>query len=259
MKKSADLRMHAVIAAQNRDAPETARTLLRGTKPSHNAFEVTVERLGSAIKMGLYGPGDQLPSERELGEMMGVSRTVIREAIRVLSVQGVLIARRGRTGGTFVSSTLVPRNVKELHVQLKSRGTTLLEILDHRLVVEMGVAELAAQRATSAQRDKLTEIIENMKDAERHFPTYRRLDTQMHLLIAAATGNQRLSSVLADIQVDLADLMSMVPYSPEACAHSTVQHKQIVESIIAKKPARAREAMREHVLATTSFLSGLLQ
>jgi GntR family transcriptional regulator, transcriptional repressor for pyruvate dehydrogenase complex len=241
--------------------PARGEDFFRGSSgtPSANSFEVTVEKLGSAIKMGFYKPGERLPPERKLVEVLGVSRTTIREAIRVLTAQGILSVKRGRTGGTFVETAMAPRSVRELHSALKKKDTTLLEILDHRLVIESGVAELAAERATKVQKKRLQELLDEMPAAENTFADYRQLDIQFHLLIAESTGVARLHAVLTNIHIELADLMSVVPHSREACNHSTAQHRQIAGAIIAGKPAKAREAMREHVSATTSFLRGLLQ
>jgi DNA-binding FadR family transcriptional regulator len=237
---------------------ESAVALLRSPRSSVNAFEVTVERLGSAIKMGLFGPGEQLPTERELCGIMGVSRTTVREAIRVLTVQGALQVRRGRSGGTFVSQYPVGPEAEVLHERVRQRGTSLLEILDYRLVVETGIAELAAERASTELCERLTALASEMHDAEDDFPQYRNMDTQFHFLIAKATDVDRLSTVLAEIHSDLSDLMGMVPHSREACIHSTQQHKRIARAVVAGNPVRARKVMREHVLATNSFLKGLL-
>ena len=237
---------------------ESAEALLRSPRSSANAFEVTVERLGSAIKMGLFGLGERLPTERELCVLMGVSRTTVREAIRVLTVQGIVQVRRGRSGGTFVCSQLTSPSVKELRKRVQRRGGSLIEILDHRLVVETGTAELAAQRRPAELQERLIELAERMHDAEDDFPRYRTMDTQFHFLIAKATGVERLSTVLAEIHAELSDLMAMVPHSREACIHSTQQHRRIARAIAGGNATKARNEMREHVLATTSFLKGLL-
>src|SRR3954470_15892278 len=71
-----------------------------------NAFEETVERLLQAIRLGVVGAGERLPSERELAERLGVSRVTLREAIRALSDAGYVESRRGRYGGTFVNENL---------------------------------------------------------------------------------------------------------------------------------------------------------
>ncbi|QKD83514.1 FadR family transcriptional regulator [Thermoleptolyngbya sichuanensis A183] len=185
---------------------QSADALLRGPKPTVNAFEVTLERLSSAVKMGLYEPGDQLPSERELADIMGVSRATVREAIRLMTEQGILVARRGRTGGTFVSKHPVPETLQNLRTRLSARGTSITGILDHRLVVESGVVELAAQRATDEQKWELQALVNAMEQADNH-AEYRKLDTRFHLLIAAATQTNRLSSVVAEIHAELSDLL----------------------------------------------------
>ena len=237
---------------------ESAEALLRSPRSSGNAFEVTVERLGSAIRMGLFGRGEQVPTERELCELMGVSRTTVREAIRVLTVQGMVEVRRGRSGGTFVSRQLTSPSVEDLRKQVRRRGTSLIEILDYRLVVETGIAELAAQRRSAELYERLVELAERMHDAEDDFSRYRTMDTQFHFVIAKATGVKRLSTVLAEIHAELSDLMAMVPHSREACIHSTEQHERIARAVADGNATRARNEMREHVLATASFLKGLL-
>lgn len=241
-----------------RNKQASVAALLRGPGLAQNAFEVTVERLGASIKMGLFTAAQQLPSERQLAEMMGVSRTTIREAIRVLTIQGILTVRRGRSGGTFVAGAVRPPSVQELHERIRRRGTSLGEILDHRLIMETGVAELAAVRATPALRAEIAELVEHMKEAEEDFAAYRRIDTAFHLLLAQAAGSPRLSAIVADIHGELSDVMSIVPYSREACVHSTTQHRRIARAVINGQGSAARAAMREHVGATSSFLRGLI-
>ena len=250
--------------ANNESASPGNRTLvavealLRGLKPNTNPFEVTVERLGSAIKMGLYGPGDQLPSEREIAELMGISRATVREAIRVLSVQGVLVVKRGRTGGTFVSEHLTSPHVLQLRSKLGDAGAKLAEILDHRLIIEIGIAEIAAERAPANHIAELQELVDAMRPVEHDYQEYRRLDTRFHLLLAEATQTNRLQAVMAEAHAELADIMLTVPHSEAACIHSTVYHQDIVSAIRQGNSDRARQLMKEHVLATNSYLIGLL-
>ncbi len=235
-----------------------AEALIRNSRSTANAYEVTVERLSAAIKMGLYRPGEQLPPEREMAELMGVSRTTLREAIRVLAAQGFLLVRRGRQGGTFVAETLTLPNVLELKHQLLQSGASLREILDYRLVVEMGIVELAAQRANSQQIQELQTLIDQMEGAIDRFSEYRRLDTEFHILIARSTQSQRLTSVVAGIHAEFSDLLAVIPHSPTACCYSTQQHQQILDAIQAGNAELARSLMQIHVTGTNSLLNGLL-
>src|SRR5204863_5678023 len=75
---------------------------------SQTAFEETVERLGTAIKLGLLPPGSRLPAERELGARLGIARSTLRQALTALTQSGHVFATRGRSGGTFVSDPLPP-------------------------------------------------------------------------------------------------------------------------------------------------------
>jgi len=234
-----------------------ADALLRGSKPTVNPFEVTLERLGAAIKMGLYEPGDQLPSERDIAQMMGISRTTVREAIGLLVTQGILVVKRGRTGGTFVSNQPPLPTVLEVRHRLNANGATLAEILDHRLIVEAGIAELAAQRAEETQVDELQDLVDRMRQIDV-FSEYRKLDTQFHLLIAKTTQTNRLPAIVVDIHAELTDLLQTAPYSNAQRIHSTQQHQDIVDAIRQKDGDRARQLMQEHILATSSFLKGLL-
>lgn len=223
-----------------------------------NAYEVTVERLTAAIKMGLYRSGQQLPAERELAEIMGVSRTTLREAIRVLVAQGFLRVKRGRTGGTFVAEALILPNVVELKQRLRQKGATLSDILDHRLVVEPGVAALAADRATFQQLENLQSLVKQMAKVVKQFHEHRHLDTEFHLAIAKATQSDRLVAVVAGIHADLSDLLAIIPHSPAACLDSVTQHQQIVTAIHEGNSDLARHLMAAHITRTSSLLNGLL-
>src|ERR687894_1877091 len=104
-------------------------------------FEETVERLGTAIRLGLLPPGTRLPPERELAERFDISRSTLRQALTTLTQTGHLVAHRGRTGGTFVAA----------EPPLKGPGVALegqcRDLLDHRIAIETGAALLAAERA----------------------------------------------------------------------------------------------------------------
>jgi GntR family transcriptional regulator, transcriptional repressor for pyruvate dehydrogenase complex len=234
-----------------------ADALLRGTKPTVNACEVTIERLGSAIKMGLYEPGDRLPTERELAAIIGVSRATVREAIRLLSEQGILVSKRGRMGGTFVAEKFPVSRLPKTRGNLIFNASTIAEILDRRLVIEMGTAQLAAQRAQIEQIEDLQALVVAMDEADS-YSEYRKLDIRFHILIARATNNNLLQATIADIQADLTDFLLSVPYSSPVRLNSSEQHQEIITAIRDRNPEAARLSMQKHVLGTRSYLQGLL-
>jgi DNA-binding FadR family transcriptional regulator len=221
-------------------------------------MELAVERLGSAVRLGVFAVGTRLPPERELAAIVGVSRTTLREAIRLLTEQGTLEAHRGRTGGTFVVREPEPPALAEVRQAIVDRGTSLAEILDQRWAVETAIAELAAKRATPVQVAAMKELLPAMEAAHEDTATYRRLDTEFHLLLGEAARSARLGELLAQAHRELADLMAAVPHSPDIRRHSSAQHRRLVQAVERHRPEHARRAMDEHVAATASFLVGLV-
>src|SRR5947207_10677052 len=104
-------------------------------------FEETVERLGTAIKVGLLPPGSRLPPEREMAEQLHIARSTLRQALTSLVQSGHLVAARGRGGGTFVAET-PPLTVGPIPDPQAQR-----DMLDYRVAIETGAAMLAAERA----------------------------------------------------------------------------------------------------------------
>src|SRR5438309_550512 len=112
---------------------------------SQTAFEETVARLATAIKLGLLPPGSRLPAERELCARLGIARSTLRQALTALTQSGHVFATRGRGGGTFVSDPQPPANPPSKRMLSEWR-----EVCDQRLAVELGVAVLAPERAETA-------------------------------------------------------------------------------------------------------------
>src|SRR5271154_2877549 len=109
---------------------------------SQTAFEETVERLGTAIKLGLLGPGSRLPAERELCARLGIARSTLRQALTALTQSGLVYETRGRGGGTAVPDPPPPAGPPSAEMRARWRDTC-----DERLAVELGGAGLAAERA----------------------------------------------------------------------------------------------------------------
>lgn len=217
-----------------------------------NAFEETVERLVQAIRLGAVGPGERLPAERDLARRLGVSRVTLREAIRSLQDTGYVESRRGRYGGTFVT-TPVPPPPAEGHVTT----TELADVLTLRAAVETGAAECAAARAlTPAERHNL---LARLAESRAAAPTdYRRLDSRLHLAIAEATGSTSLTATVADARTRVNELLDRIPLLPPNLAHSNEQHEGIVGHILAGDADAARRAMAEHLDGTAVLLRGFL-
>ncbi|WP_191983956.1 FadR/GntR family transcriptional regulator [Amycolatopsis eburnea] len=220
-----------------------------------NAFEETVERLLQAIRLGVVGAGERLPSERELAERLGVSRVTLREAIRALADAGYVESRRGRYGGTFVNDSLPAPSEKS--PSGKVDAVALEDALSLRYVLETGAAEMAAARSLSpADRQHLTGTLAEAAGAD--LDDYRRKDSRLHLAIAEVTASGSLTTAMADARTRVNQLLDRIPLLPPNLEHSNAQHEAIVDAILAGDAAAARQAMAEHIEGTASLLRAFL-
>jgi DNA-binding FadR family transcriptional regulator len=238
-----------------------------------NAFEETVERLLMVIKLGLIGPGERFPAERELAVRLGISRLTLREAIRELHQAGYVESRRGRFGGTFVTRRPAGPAPGELRRLAREDGDKLTDALTFRLAVETGAAEILAQQCwpggtsppnppaqVAAQQAAVREVLlSRLADVNRAGPhDYRRLDTLFHLSIAELTGSTLLAAACADARMRLNDLLNAIPVLRRNIDHTAGQHAAIATAILAGDAALARQAVTEHLEGTSALLRGFL-
>lgn len=220
---------------------------------SQTAFEETVDRLGTAIKLGLLPAGERLPAERELCQRLGIARSTLRQALTALGQSGYLHAVRGRGGGTFVVDE-PPRAHQPDDVTL----TTWQEICDERLALEVGVAVLAVTRATPEQLLALDELVHGLDDCVDDYPAYRQADVRFHVGLAESTGSARLVAAMTHCQGEMSDLIHHIAHPPEVLAHSNAQHARLLAAIRAQDVGRAVQTMTEHLQGTEHILAGLL-
>jgi DNA-binding FadR family transcriptional regulator len=234
-----------------------------------NAFEETVERLLTVIKLGLLGPGQRFPAERELAAQLGISRLTLREAIRELQQARFVESRRGRFGGTFITYRPPAPDTGELRRLAREDGEKLTDALTFRLAVESGAAEALATmqaRDRPGRRDRLPArpgtggvLAVRLADVKGAGPQdYRRLDTLFHLSIAEQTGSSLLAAASADARMRLNDLLNAIPVLQRNIQHTARQHAAIVDAIMAGDPDRARRAVAEHLEGTAALLRGFL-
>jgi DNA-binding FadR family transcriptional regulator len=231
---------------------EASEALLRPVRPG-NAFEDTVERLLQTIRLGMLAPGESLPPERELAARLGVSRDTVREAIKSLADAGYLVSRRGRYGGTFLAQELPAHTGEHPH----AGRDEIDDALRLREILESGAARMAATRTlTAAEREELWSRLTDVRTAK--LEDYRRLDSRLHLAIAAAAGSPSLVPLVAENRMRLNALLDRIPLLARNIAHSDEQHEAIVIAILAGDADGAAEAMRAHVAGSAALLHGFL-
>jgi DNA-binding FadR family transcriptional regulator len=224
-----------------------------------NAFEQTVDRIGRAIKMGLLRPGQRLPAERDLALQLALSRSTVREALRVLAEAGYLEARRGRGGGTFVVDALPKLEARDPHDVVRELGPGVADVLRFRRVVEVGAAEFAAECATPGDVELLAALMDEAATYDAtDYPAYRAVDARLHIAIAALSGSVRLVAAVTEVHGVISEIMNGMPRSDETLTNSTEQHHRLIAAISRHDRDAARVVMREHVEGIEHLLSGLV-
>jgi GntR family transcriptional regulator, transcriptional repressor for pyruvate dehydrogenase complex len=220
---------------------------------STTAFEETLDRLGTAIKLGLLTPGTRLPAERELCEQLGIARSTLRQALTALVQSGYLHAVRGRGGGTFVAERLPAADPPSEQLLADWR-----DICDQRLAVELGVAVLAAERARPEAIAPLDELVAEMERCLDDFPTYRRADVRFHVALAEAAESPRLIGLTTEAQGAMSDLIHHIQHPPEVLAWANAQHARLIACLERHDGQTAARIMTEHLQGTEHVIAGLL-
>jgi DNA-binding FadR family transcriptional regulator len=224
-----------------------------GPVRSQTAFEETVERLSTAIRLGLLPPGTRLPAERVLCARLGIARSTLRQALVALGQSGHLRATRGRGGGTFVADPQPPAEPASPEVLAGWR-----DVCDERMAVELGVAVLAAERASEPMVDALEELVVSLDDAVKRFPDYRQIDIRLHVGLAELTGNPHLVKRMTEVQGAMSALMDYIAHPPEVLDSANYQHRRLLAAIRLHDEATAARVMTEHLRGTEYILAALL-
>jgi len=224
----------------------------------HHAFEACVEQLATAIRLGVYPRGTTLPPERDLAELLGVSRATLREAMAALRQAGLVETTRGRGGGTVVTLKPGTPSGRAAARITDEHRRDWLDALDYRRIVEPGAAELAAARPLDdVRRQQLEQAHDEVAAADKP-AAHRQADSRFHLTIAALTGSARTVEAVTSVQGTLHEMLLAIPVLGTNIAHSDRQHARLVAAILAGKPDRARKVMQEHCDDTAALLRGLV-
>jgi DNA-binding FadR family transcriptional regulator len=242
-------------ASRHHDGVESAGSLDTIFAPvrSQTAFEEAVDRIGTAIRLGLLPPGTRLPAERELCAKLGIARSTLRQALVALGQSGHLRAIRGRGGGTFVVDVLPPAPPPPAELIDHWR-----QMWDHRIAVEVGVAVLACRRARPSAISSLAELMTEMDRSVDDFAIYRQLDVRFHIGLAEATGNPRCITVTTEVQGHASRLIALIAHPAEVLASSNVQHRRILAAVASGDEGATAREMAEHLRGTEHVLAGLL-
>jgi GntR family transcriptional regulator, transcriptional repressor for pyruvate dehydrogenase complex len=190
-------------------------------------------------------PGDKLPSERELAETLGVSRSSIRDAIRSLELMGMVEPRQG--AGTIVREISAESVLNPLSNAIKRKEELIVELLDFRRMLEPPLAARAATHASPDEISEMEEILERQQQKVRQGDSAIAEDSEFHYSIALASGNSvvlKVLDTLMDLLRDTRERSLQVEGRPQK---SLAGHRRILSAIKRHDAEAARDAMRHHI------------
>jgi DNA-binding FadR family transcriptional regulator len=207
--------------------------------------EIVAGTIGRRIVSGQYSPGDTLPTEPRIQEEFGVSRTAVREAIRLLSAKG-LTASRPKIGTRVrptVDWNMLDPEVLRWQVDQNPTEVFIHNLFDMRDIIEPAASARAAERATEAQIDGLAKAMEGIQNEERGSPEQIEADIAFHMTILEASQNPMLRSVGAMIQSALSITFTM-SWGTAMREDAVIQHRNVYDAIHDRSPDEAFKAMR---------------
>lgn len=214
------------------------------------ASDVLAARLRELIIQGQFSPGEFLPSERELVVQAGLSRTSVRDALRVLESEGLIAVKAGRSGGSMVTLPGRESVARSVELFVRTHGVRLASLLECRVAVEPTLARLAAQTHTAAQLDEMSAIHEQFTASVDDVPRYKRLNLEWHLAIARASGNEPLTALMEAIAAPIRDAMDYQHVTTMELRHGAVKaHTVILKAIADRDDEAAFKRMERHVSA----------
>ncbi|MFV0595966.1 FadR/GntR family transcriptional regulator [Shewanella sp.] len=203
------------------------------------------QQLKEAIFDGRYKAGDKLPSERELIDLFMVSRTVVREAVKILEASGLVEIRQGAMGGAFVKQVGYERLSDSCQDLLTMGKMSLPEIVQVRMLLEPQVARLAAKNCTAEQAAKLLDANQHENDT-LEYPTTVFLRSQVHFVLAEICGNRCLEAISKSLLLLLRQ-NSITFEPPTDEIHPAGLHDKLVQAVVDGDEDRAEAEMRAHL------------
>ena len=216
-----------------------------GTFKKSAISEDITARLLTMIKEGELKPGAKLPPERELAEIMQVSRPSLREALRALSIMNIIEIRQG--DGTYVTSLEPELLVEHLDFIFSLSDNTIVELFKARRIVEVGLAAMAAEQITDEEITKLENCLAHAIENVDNHTAFLQADVELHEAIIDAARNPFLKRFMASIYHLGRASRSRTVEIPGVVNQVVEDHQTIVAAMKARDPEKARQAMLQHL------------
>lgn len=217
---------------------------LYGPIARQKTYELVAERLLALISSRHLGPGDPVPSERELVDLYRVGRSSVREALRMLESQGVI---RSGANGSFRVAEFGSTLNSSLEFLLSVEAADVGELFETRRILEGEAAALAASRRMKGQLAEMAQAIDEMEAGLGSEERFITADLHFHLLVAQATRNRVLLHLMDAIRALLQRSLASSYHIPGSPDRAIDMHRLILEAIEQRRPEEARQRMQEHV------------
>lgn len=228
------------------------------------AHELVLDQIRRSLELGQFRPGDRLPTERELTELLDVSRTTVRSALYVLEREGLIQVRRGRGGGFTVQAPKY--DATEARREMRKNKKAIRDAFDYRIAVESAATRIAADRRRASDLTDLRRLLAAMKDAlavamadqtAHNVVEFQTIDSAFHLGIARASQNDLLIDAVADARRKMWLPVGAVFGRLEGNANDF--HETIVDAIDERDGLRAAQTMEDHINGTRKTLESWLR
>src|SRR3954470_5609607 len=210
------------------------------------------DQIRAAIVTGKLKAGDRLSPERELAEQFGVSRVTVRDALRSLEAMGLIQVKVGARGGAFVTAPTGSKVAQTMSDMVLMSATTPEEIVEARLIVELGTVTLACTRATAEDLKELRELCERGREALDAGTYTRELSWDFHSRLSKAAHNGAVGGLAQSFRSSLSMHPLRVREGARAHELTVDEHLRIVEALERRDGEAARQEMADHLLRGTS-------
>ena len=214
------------------------------------ASDVLADELRERILNGEFAEGDALPPERELQAQTRMSRATVREALRILQVQGLVRVKAGRAGGTFVQLPGRDAVAKSVSLLIRGQQFRLSDLLETREAIEPFCARMAARNRTDADLERMDQANEALADETSALAKFLQANVDWHLAVAIASHNELLAGLMTALSRAIYTSTENERFVDEKVRRDTVKaHRSITKAVRAQDADAAVRRMTRHVYA----------
>ena len=220
---------------------------------------VIARNIRERILSGELNPGDKLPSEQEMSDLFSVSRQTIRESLRVLEMQGLILIRNGIGGGAFVAEVSINVAWQSMTNYLHQQSMTLNHLFETRKLLEPYFVDIAVIKMTAADHAELADVLERQKLSleKKDIPSLRKAEIQFHRLLAIPSQNPLLRLIFDFVESLLEDAKTKLNTSQDFSEKVIDQHIRIYEAVRSRDIESARTFILQDIEIVETYLLDL--